>query len=194
MARRGTDEEEARRYEDVIRSVASGVEGEKKQANALHVLQSKAAVEIYSLLRENGISDNAIKRIMKYSLDNIPRGKRLTPGAYARGMAEELAHSEEYEGVIDEMYREGIISERQYQGIKKEIGQYAEEHVRHLRKGLEKLVASVLGIAGFGLVIASGLRITGNVVGNAAANAPGAVIGTALLVISLTMLFKKFRR
>lgn len=186
------EETEDVRYENIARSVLSSVKGGEEQKEVLRILSTEKAREVYQILYDEDIPENAIKEIMTHSLRNFQRGKGLTPASYAMGIAKSLARSEEYGYVVDDMYEEGVISERQYEGVKREIKDHAKRHIGKL-SGLERIAASVFGVAGVGVLIASGLKITGNVIGNSAANTFGAVAGIVLIILSLVLSSRSFK-
>ncbi len=191
-ARNDNEGEKGKRYEDIARGVASGLKSREEQNMAMDILSTDKAREAYELLNKGGVPENTIKRIMKHGLESFQSGEDLTVGSYAMGVAEELAHLERYGRVIDNMYHEKIIDKGQYESVKGAIGKHTRGHVRNLSR-LEKLAASVFGVAGLGIIIASGMKITGNTIGNPGANAFGTVAGIVLLVLSLALFWRSFK-
>ena len=195
MARR--NEEKKREYGKVVEEIVSGLSGEKERTAALHLLSGEKALQIYEDLRENDIPYTTIKRIMTHSLNNIQKGRGITIGSYASGIAEELVSSERYGDVVKDMYEDGIIGERQYKDLQKSVGEHIKGRSRQLREGLSslerKVAACIFGSAGIGLIIASGMKITGNIVGNQAANFSGSIAGAILFGISLVLFWRSFK-
>lgn len=190
-------EEEKERYERIVGEVVSSLSGEKERNAALHLLSSEKAIETYGILRESEIPYTTIKRVMAHSLHNFQRGRGLTIGSYALGLAEELSNSERYGDIVDDMYKDGIISQRQYKDLQGSVIKNIKGRGRQLREGLshleKKLGASILGIFGIGLLISSGLKITGNIIGITNANLSGSIAGFVLLLISLILFSRSFK-
>lgn len=186
-----------KRYEDAIRKVVSGLDG-KDQSKALQVLSSERARDIYELLREDRIPGNTITKVMKHSLSNISRGKGLTVGSYASGVAEELAHMERYRDTVEDMREEGYIDEREYQRVTSKLNYQIKESSKDLRRGLSnletKIAAAICGISGGALIVLSGAQITGNAVGNVDANTSGFIAGFLLLVMYFVLFSRSFKK
>ena len=84
----------------------------------------------------------------------------------------------------------GLIGGSQYSKIKGNIRKGAKEATREFGSRLEKyaqykVASSIFGIFGVGLIIASKIGITGNVVGNQISNNPSIIAGAVLLVLAL---------
>lgn len=189
-------ERELNAYNQVVRSVISEIEGEKDQKKALEILSGEKAQEAYDILAAHEIPENAIKRIMSHSLYHFQRGRGLTEGSYTLGIAGELAQSEKYADVVRDMYVDGVISEKGYSTVQKDISKYSGERSKNLRKrpsGLEKIAASIFGVFGIGTLIASGTRITGGIIGTVNANSNGLILGIVMLVLSLSLFLRSFK-
>src|SRR3972149_1286798 len=156
MAKKNEAEKEREKYEIIVGEVVSGLKGENERSAALHLLSSEKALETYGILRENDVPYTMIKRVMAHSLNNFQRGKGLTIGNYASGIAQELSNSEKYSDVVDDMYKDGIISQGQYQNIQGSLHEHIKGGSRKLREGLSdlekrlKIAASLLGVFGVG--------------------------------------------
>ena len=195
MARKS--EEENGKYGKIVEEIISGLDDDKKRNAALHLLSTEKATEAYGILRKNDVPYTTIKRVMTHSLNNFQKGKGLTVGSYASGIAEELTNSERYGDVVKEMYRDGIIGERQYQNLQESVVEHIKGRSRQLREGLSslerKVAASIFGVFGISLLAASGMKITGNVIGNSSANISGSLAGFVLLVVSLFLFWRSFK-
>src|SRR3989344_6278599 len=184
-------EKQREMYGKIVEKIVSSLNEEEKRNAALHLLSTEKAREAYEILLKNDIPYTTIKRIMAHSLNNFQKGRGITIGSYATGIAEELSSSERYGDVVDDMYEDGIIGERQYTDLQKSVGKHIKGRSRQLREGLSslerKVAACIFGSAGIGLIIASGMKITGNIVGNQAANFSGSIAGAILFGISLVL-------
>ena|SRR3989344_7657544 len=190
-------EEENGKYGKIVEEIISGLDDDKKRNAALHLLSTEKATETYAILRKNDVPYTTIKRVMTHSLNNFQKGKGLTVGSYASGIAEELTNSERYGDVVKEMYRDEIIGERQYQKLQESVVEHIKGRSRQLREGLSslerKVAASIFGVFGISLLAASGMKITGNVIGNSSANISGSLAGFVLLVVSLFLFWRSFK-
>src|SRR3989344_3832677 len=190
-------EEENGKYGKIVEEIISGLDDDKKRNAALHLLSTEKATETYEILRKNDVPYTTIKRIMTHSLNNFQKGKGLTLGSYASGIAEELSSSERYGDVVDDMYGDGIIGERQYKNLQESVHGYIRDRSKQLRKGLSdlerRIAASLFGVFGISLLVASGMKITGNVIGNSSANLSGSLAGFILLVVSLLLFWRSFK-
>lgn len=124
-------EEEDNPYTAMIRSILQSVPAKEREAVG-HVLTTEKARETYEILEENDIPERTIRRIMAHGVRGFAHGKGLTPAAYTGAIAEELNKIEEYEGVVEDMYQEGIISERQYEHLHGELEHQTKKRTRSL--------------------------------------------------------------
>jgi len=192
-------EEKKGEYGRIVEDVVSRLKSGEERNAAMHILSSQKAAETYDILRENEIPYSTAKKIIAHSLRNFQKGRGLTIGSYASGIAEELSNTERYADVVHEMYKEGIIGQKQYQEIQGSVVEHIKGRSKQLRKGLSQLekitgvAASIFGIFGIGLLIASGMKITGNVVGNSAGNLSGSLAGFVLLAVSLFLFWRSFK-
>ena len=190
-------EKQREMYGKIVEKIVSSLNEEEKRNAALHLLSTEKAREAYEILLKNDIPYTTIKRIMAHSLNNFQKGKGLTLGSYASGIAEELSSSERYGDVVDDMYGDGIIGERQYKNLQESVHGYIRDRSKQLRKGLSdlerRIAASLFGIFGISLLVASGMKITGNVIGNSSANLSGSLAGFILLVVSLLLFWRSFK-
>ncbi len=188
MAKTGKSET-GRRYEDVAKRVVSDLRGDE-QAMALRILSGEKAQEAYKFLLNKELPPRTITRIMRHGLKNFQRGKGLTAGSYALGIAKEIARSEEYRDIVDDMYNDGIINEGQYRSVIRSVEGDLKHHARKL-SGLEKITASILGIAGVLMLVVFGAGISGNVIGNLIPGNSMLFVGSLLVVISLILFLRK---
>ncbi|MEK6897923.1 MAG: hypothetical protein AABX28_01035 [Nanoarchaeota archaeon] len=102
---------------------------------------------------------------------------------------------------LDILRHNNMIDEGRYRSLKKEVMDRTRKESERVSYGIEKyltpqkLAASIFGIFGIGLLVSSGMKITGNVIGNVNANLPGTLAGIILLVVSLILFLtskKKF--
>ena len=97
---------------------------------------------------------------------------------------------------VDVLKHYNLISPKKYKVLKGSIREKTEEGIGRAMSGIEKyathkkVAAFILGILGILVLISSGIRITGNVVGNLSNTTTG-IIGFFLILISLVFFIWK---
>ncbi|MDP7521185.1 MAG: hypothetical protein QF567_03040 [Candidatus Pacearchaeota archaeon] len=100
---------------------------------------------------------------------------------------------------VDILKHYGLIDKQKYNLMKKSIRQKTTKEAGNIVGGIEKyltpqkVAVSILGIFGVGLLISSGMNITGGVIGNLSSGTTG-LIGGFLFLISLALFFKGSKR
>lgn len=141
------------------------------------------------------------------------------PQVYANEMPELVFAAKEsnrgklYGSIADIFYGFGGISKDIYSQVKSRTQMYAEKVLEMAEQGLKnyalgkdiqkdykvakmedyipkKAVASIFGLFGFGLIVASGLRLTGNVIGGVS-NLGTGLIGGLFLLIAFGLFLRK---
>lgn len=103
------------------------------------------------------------------------------------------------DSAITSLKHYGVIDKRNYGALKKSVIKRAKQGAQEVVGGIEKYAtyqkaaASVLGIFGIGLLILSGVKMTGAVIGNFSSGITG-LIGGFLILISLILFLKSFKK
>jgi len=99
---------------------------------------------------------------------------------------------------VDVLKSYGLIDDRKYKALKQGIKYKTEESAKSVVSGIEnyitpqKIAASILGIIGISMLVASGTGITGNIIGNLSNTTTG-IIGGFLVLASLGLFVWKRR-
>lgn len=175
-------------YEALKSEIISKVEPKSQQAVA-EIFSKGKTVELYRTLVEEGVPPRTIHDIMLRGINYLREG-RISPGAYVTAVGEELSRYEGYEGVIEEMRHDGVLTERQYHEIVGSIKDRRKERARHTSSNLEHLAKAAVWIvvlAGALLMLFSGISVTGGAVGTVAYPTAAFIIGLVLFVLGLLL-------
>ena len=99
---------------------------------------------------------------------------------------------------VDSLKHYGLIKEGEYHDWKKYITKTAEEGLKNVVSGIKKyatqpVAASLLGIFGLGLLILSGTKITGAVIGGFSNGTIG-LLGGFFILVSLILFLRSFKK
>ncbi|VVB79972.1 Uncharacterised protein [uncultured archaeon] len=136
-----------------LEKVLAFVRGEKSDAAANKYLDEKAKI-VYGMLPVL-----AQEGAPKEASNVIEAAGRFTREAYRSALA-------------DEAVSYGLVKERDYLAAKRDIHGKAKKSYTEFETGIQKFVtgekvaASILGVAGVGILFLSGRQLTGNAVGN----------------------------
>ncbi|PIO07700.1 hypothetical protein COU59_02905 [Candidatus Pacearchaeota archaeon CG10_big_fil_rev_8_21_14_0_10_34_12] len=150
-----------------------GLEGEKYLDNVVGAFQ-----DLYSLFKQGDYAQR------------MPEVAKAVGTVYDMGFLDPAVEVLRHYGLIDKGKYKALK-----QGLRKRAKESAEAAVSGIGRyaGLQKATASVFGIVGISVLIASGLKITGNIIGNSAANTFGAIAGIVLIVLSFLLFSRSFK-
>ncbi len=181
-------------YERVINDILSKVPLDK-QAVALELLKNPKALETYEILHEYNTPDNVIVETMSYGLQDLARDKHPSLGHYVVAMGEFLKRHGVYDVVIEEMHREGILTDKDYIRITGKVKDSLKFHSKKTSRTLDELLRKVAIIFFFsisGILLLGNVQVTGAVVG--ASNSYSSFnifIGVLVLVFGLILVRKE---
>ncbi len=197
----GEPQELDRNYQEIVAQVASQGKNKKEQEAIGNLLLSPNAVETYDIMRESGMSKRQIRDTYLYGVNDLAKGKKFSEATLYRSIAQRLETLEGYEGVIEEMHDEGILSERDYQSITSTVNDYrgqarkstgrAIQNISDLEKKANavntarKIAAVVLMTLGAFLFLLSRSPPTAAVVGAYTLPAANLIVGTILFILGV---------
>lgn len=102
-----------------------------------------------------------------------------------------------FDVAVDVLAHYKLIDKKRYSMLKNSIRRKSKKGVEEARKGIvkyataQKAAASILAIFGAGLLVLSGINITGNVIGSSFNNSTGIFSGLLFLIASFLLFRKK---
>ena len=175
-----------RGYQEFANRILSSM-SEKDREAMTHVLSSKKAMETYHIMKEQGLPPATMREIMIDGANDIARERDISVGTYLVAVGNELKRHEKYIGVVDAMYEDHVLSERQYSEIQGSVKKKSSERIKQVSRleGLAKAAVWIMMLVGGLLMLFSSSTITGNVIGAHAGQPFMFVIGFVLFVIGL---------
>lgn len=174
-----TDKEKEAVFKYMTREVAKG--GAFRDAYTKRVLPGKTG-KLEKVLDFVTFKRNRAEPVAKYLDETSKIVYGMLPTLAAKGAPEEIAPvidaagrftRENYRSALaDEAVSYGITNEWEYRAAKRDIHGKAKKSYEDFKTGLrkfisgEKIAASILGIAGIGILFLSGRQLTGSTVGN----------------------------
>ena len=185
--------EDVKTNQEFVGRVLGRVQPEHRQQAEGILIKSKA-LETYGIMKDRGLPETTMRRIMAHGMNDIARGKHVSVGAYAMAIAEELTALGGYSDIVDEMHEEGVLSDRQYHDLKGTVREQARKRAKLFDTGLEGLAKAavwILMFLGGILMLFSSTTITGAVTGPSASQPFTFILGFVLFVIGLLLYYRK---
>lgn len=182
-------------YQKIVDYVSSQGKTKEEREALGRVLLSPNAVETYDIMKENGMSSRQIRDAYIHGINDFAHGKRISTAAIYRGIAQRIETLEGYEGVVEEMLDEGIISRRDYKNITSSLNEHKKNSQRVPLNGLESFVTPARKAAAFFLItigillsLVAGSPPTAAVIGAYTMPEANIIVGVILLVLGILVL------
>lgn len=184
-------------YKDFVDGLTARVPNQYRN-NVANVLNTNEARVSYEILRHDGVDNEVIEQVMVESMGDFERGRLAAPGRYATAIGRKLQKLGQYDDVISDMHKEGLIDDRDFDRIRKGVRIKLEKHVKGTTRGrgLERLLtentlrkAAIVILFTFGVIaiFSSESPLSGAVIGVGTSSYLSILIGFAALVLALVL-------